>query len=141
MNVVVETPYLRRLQFACSFSPALVQTVYNHRRVVSESVGILLRVEPSPVHQYIYKRRLLTVFAVFWIVVVLLVRDILYHQVEHLQRCRRQFVLLFRLENLFQQIRVRHIEFSLLVGLDTLNLFEALQIIFIDEWFFLCHCL
>ena len=68
MNVVVETHYLRRLQFAGTFSPALVQTVYNHRRVVSESVGILLWVEPSPVHQYIYKRRLLTVLAVFGIV-------------------------------------------------------------------------
>ena len=121
MNVVVEWYTLRTLDFAGAFVPALVHTVDDEAREICERVVRLLRIEASPVADNVFPRTLPAVFPVHRVVVVLFRWDVLNHQLEHLNSLRCQFITFFWLENLFQKIRVRHIEFSLFVDLDTLN--------------------
>ena len=121
MNVVIQRHTLRSLNLARTLVPAFVHTVDDKTGEVCKRVVRLLRVETAPVADNVFPRTLPAVFAIHWVVVVLLRRDVFNHQLKHRDSLGSQFILFLRLENLFQKVRVRYVELSLLVDLDTLN--------------------
>ena len=121
MNIVIQTDNVVTPRSLHICVENLRHTVDNHRCEVCERIIRLIRVKSPPVQQYVEHSTGLAVFTEVLVIIHLLLRDVVYHQLEHLNRIRRQLVTLLRLQHFPEEVRVADVLASLFVDLDALN--------------------
>ena len=124
MDVVVQAYRFIRLRTLHIGIEYFRHAVDDNRSEVGKRVVILLRIEAAPVQQHVHHCAGLTIFPEILIIIHLLRRDVVNHQLEHLDSVVSQLVLFLRLQHLPEQIRITHVVPALFVHFDTLDILE-----------------
>lgn len=124
MNVVVQTYRLVRLGAFHIGIKDFRHTVDDNRSKVGKRIVILLRIETAPVQQHVHHCAGLAILSEILIIIHLLRRDVVNHQLEHLDSVVSQLVLFLRLQHLPKQIRITYVVPALFVHFDTLDILE-----------------